>query len=49
MAKSNHMKVKLPNWWQTLIIAVVLITVFRTDPMTVFEAIKELVKYWLSG
>lgn len=48
MAKRNQIKVVLPNWWQTLIIAVVLITVFRIEAMIILEAIKGAVKHWLS-
>ena len=47
MKKTNNIKLSLPNWWQSLIIAVVLITVCRIEPMIVFDAIKELVKVWL--
>jgi len=47
MKKTNTIKLRLPNWWQSLIITVVLITVFRIEPMIVFEAIEELLKAWL--
>lgn len=45
----NQIQLTLPSWWKSLIIAAVLITIFRIDPMTVLEAIKEIAKYWLSG
>lgn len=48
-ANMNQIQLTLPSWWKLLIITVVIITIFRIDPMTVFEAIKEIAKYWLSG
>lgn len=45
----NYIKIPIPKWWQTLIMLVVLITVFRIEPMVVFEAIKQGLKHWLSG
>lgn len=47
MGKTNNIKLRLPNWWQALIISVVLITVIRMEPMVVLEAIKEVLKAWL--
>lgn len=49
MGKTNHVKLRLPNWWQVLIIVIVLITVIRMEPMEVLEAIKEVLKAWLEG
>ena len=46
MSKTNYIKSSLPKWWKNLIILVVLITVVRLDPATVFEAINKLLVYW---
>lgn len=45
----NQIQLTLPSWWKVLISAVVIITIFRIDPMTVLEAIKEIAKHLLSG
>jgi hypothetical protein len=45
----NQIQLILPSWWKLLIIMGVLITIFRIEPMIVLEAIKELIKYWLTG
>jgi len=45
----NHIKLSLPNWWQSLVIIVVLIFAIRADIETLSEAMKYLFEYWSSG
>lgn len=48
MSKKSRISVELPNWWQGLIIIVVIITVLRTDADLVLELIGEFSKSALS-
>lgn len=47
MGNKKYIKVKLLEWWQWLIIGVVIITVVRVDPLIVFEGIMDLAKMGL--
>jgi len=44
--KKNKITMSLPNWWQTLIILVILITVVRLDPNAAAEMISEIYNAW---
>lgn len=49
MGKNRNIVVPLPkwNWWQTALVASVLVLVNKIEPMEGLAILKELLKAWL--
>lgn len=52
MSRQKHIKVPLPEWWQTTLAIMIFILAFKIDPATAKEMIKTVIdllsKHWSS-